>query len=402
MRRKALFYCPHSEKHIGALYRSIALAQKLSDTLDVTILLDKDTPIFIDVPEPINLVYLPSLSVDPDSEVLDSGKSAELMKCIIERRDVILDVFEQMRPRVVIVSKFPFKQQRLRGEALPMIERARNDMYGECLVVCTTDSIMVDESADGEKRADLAAELLDRYFDFIIALSDPVFARLDEFFKPKHALHTPRYHTGFVVTDDRERWIGGIGKEILVSAGNGYDGGVLFRTAVAAHRVLWPVSAMPMKIVTGPRLSEDEFWNLVERADSVDGLEVTRVVGSLRAEMARARCSVSQCDYHTALNAITTQTPSLFVPCKEKMRGEQVVRAQRLVYWGAGRLLMPHHLNVASLTNEINQLLHFEQRKIRFDMDGAAKAAKLIDTALRFGSISPESSRPGTDYRPPR
>jgi len=113
--------------------------------------------------------------------------------------------------------------------------------------------------------------------------------------------------------------------------------------------------------------------------------------------MAKARCSVSQCGYHTALDVITTQTPSLFVPCMDSQRSEQIVRAQRLVYWGAGRLLLPHHLNSASLTNEINQLLHVQPRKIRFDTNGAENATRLIDKALHYGDSAQESSHLATD-----
>ena len=111
-------------------------------------------------------------------------------------------------------------------------------------------------------------------------------------------------------------------------------------------------------------------------AEGIENIEVVRIVDSMRAEIAKARCSVSQCGYHTALNAISTRTPSLFVPCEDSQRGEQTVRAQRLVYWGAGRLLMPRHLNTASLTNDIYELLQLQPRKVRFDMDGAANAAR--------------------------
>ena len=70
---------------------------------------------------------------------------------------------------------------------------------------------------------------------------------------------------------------------------------------------------------------------------------------------------------------------------------------QRLVYWGAGRLLLPHHLNSASLTNEINQLLHVQPRKIRFDTNGAENATRLIDKTLHYGDSAQESSHLATD-----
>lgn len=394
----ALIHCCRSEKHIGSLHRAVALAAELSESLDVTILLDENTPIFVDVPKSSNLVYLPPLRVDPDSNVFDFSRSGQLRESIIRRRDVVLEVFGRLKPGLVVVDNFPFNQHRLRGEVLPMIERAHNGVYGESLVVGTTDAIMVDDSASGDNRADLAASLLEKYFDLVIVQSDPVFARLEEFFNPRNLPLTPIYHTGFVVPDDRARWLDGSpGADILVSAGDGRYGGVLFRTAIEAQRILWPVSQFSMKIVTGPRLPEDEYRDLVRQAEAVASVEIVRVVDSMRAETARARCSVSQCGYHTALNSISTQTPSLFVPCQHSRRGEQIVRAQRLVYWGAGRLLMPHHLNAASLTNDIYQLMQLLPRKIRFDMDGAANAARLIQRAMHMDSIGPLSASLSTD-----
>lgn len=396
--KNALIYCCRSEKHIGSLHRAIALAAELSESLDVTILLDENTPMLVDVPESTQLVYLPPLRVDPDSNVFDFTRPERLRESLIQRRDVILEVFEKLKPRLVVVDNFPFHQHRLRGEVLPMIERAHNGVYGESLVVGTTDSIMVDESAKSEDRADVAAALLEKYFDLVIVQSDPVFARLEEFFRPHNTSLTPIYHTGFVMpAEPVKSRLGDQATDILVSAGDGRYGGTLFRTAIEAQRVLWPVSRLSMKVVAGPRLPEDEYAELARKADDAEGVELVRIVDSMRAEMAQARCSVSQCGYHTALNAISTQTPSLFVPCQQSQRAEQIVRAQRLVYWGAGRLLMPHHLNAASLTNDIYQLLQLQPRRISFDMDGAANAARLIERAMHLGTVGEVPGSLSTD-----
>ncbi len=394
MKKNALMYCCRSEKHAGHLQRSIEVARKLSESLNVTILVDEEDPVLVNVPESVHLQSLPALPVDPDSNIFDFGRSEKFKASIIARRDLILATFEELRPRVVIIDNFPFNQHRLRGEVLPLIERAHNGVYGESLVVCTTDGIMIDESTKGEHRADKAAALLAKYFDMVIVQSDPVFARLEEFFHPQDTLQTPLYHAGFVVPEHSDTPLVGAdgGDTILVSAGDGRYGGVLFRAAVDAQRVLWPVSGRPMKIVAGPRLPEDEWQDLLVRTKGMDGLVLTRLVDDLRAEMARSRCSVSQCGYNTALYAITTETPSLFIPCQDSQRREQIVRAQRLVYWGGGRLLMPHHLNSASLTHEINQLLQFQPRSIHVDTDGAANTANLIDRAMHLNDIGSISS----------
>jgi predicted glycosyltransferase len=404
MKKNAMMSCCRSEKHIGHMQRSIEVARELSDSFNVTILVDDEGPMLIDVPASVRIQSLPALPVDPNSNVFEFGRSAQFRERIIERRNRILETFEDLKPRVIIIDNFPFHHHRLRGELLPLIERAHNGIYGDSLVVCTTDGIMIDDSANSDTRADKAAQLLDKYFDMVIVQSDPVFARLEEFFHPRDTLQTPVYHAGFVSPeqgDTPSRRTSESSGEILVSAGDGRYGGVLFRAAVEAQRVLWPVSERPMKIVAGPRLPEDEWRDLLIATKGMDGLVLTRLVDNLRAEMAFSRCSVSQCGYNTALNSITTQTPSLFIPCQDNQRREQIARAQRIIYWGGGRLLMPHHLNSASLTYEINQLLQFQPRRIRFDTDGAANAVNLIERAMHLNDMGSNQASLITDGRPP-
>jgi len=361
------------------------------------LLVDGDRPPYeIDVPKSVRLVDIQAASATNESPDRD-GEAESPNEVVIARRKVILSEFELLKPRVVIVDGFPFSQQQRRGELLPLIERARNGIYGESLVVCTTDAIVIDELAGSEGRADVAAAVLEKYFDLIIVQSDPVFARLEEFFRPRNTLHTPSYHTGFVLSEPGslpEPGDEGGKAPILVSAGDGRHGGVLFRAAIETQRVLWPVTTRPMRLIAGPRLAENEYQELLARANGMRDVSITRRVENLAAEMSRAHCSVSQCDYAVALSTISTRIPSLFVPCQGSQHQEQMVRAQRLAYWGAGRLLLPHHLNSASLSNEISQLQHLEVRMIRFDTSGAAKAAKLIDRALHSGDAGSRTMHP--------
>ena len=403
MTRSALMYCCRSETQLGHLRRAMEVARKLSETFDVTVLLGDAAPRDIEIPDGVETVVLPALGMDLETNVIDIGRSKELRERIVARRDAMIRVFERLKPRVVAIENFPFTQHGLRGEVLPLVERARNGVYGESLVVCMTDGILIGSTEKEESRADVAAELLDRYFDMVVVQSDPVFARLEEFFQPRNTLHTPLYHTGFVTRESgtvpasRDLALG----TVLVSAGDGEHGGPLYRAAIEAQKILRPTLPMPMKIVAGDHLPEDEWQLLLELGDNVKDLIIERSVPDLRSEMASASWCVSQCGYNTAVNAIDTRTPSLFVPSSIGGRQEQLVRAQRLVYWGAGRLLMPHHLNGASLANEIQQLTKFEPRQIYFDLNGAANAAHLISQVVYHNDYTAVSTRPSTENSRP-
>jgi predicted glycosyltransferase len=403
MKKSALMYCCRSAKRSGNLGRTVELARKLSESFEVTVLMGDAVPGRIDFPDNVRTVLLPVLGIDPDSNVFDIRRSQELLELIKARRNILVREFERIRPRVVAIEDFPFRQHALRGEILPLVERARNGVYGESLVVATTDGILADDPERDESYGDETARLLDKYFDMVIVHSDPVFARIEEFFQPQNSVRVPVYHTGFVASDsDAQAADATIAPDtVLVSAGHGESGGPLYRAAAEAHRILGSTLLLPMKIVTGEGLPEAEWQDLLALAAESPDLTVERTLPDIAAALGAARWSVSQCEYGSAVHTMQTRTPSLFVPSGSADRHAQIVRAQRLVYWGAGRLLLPQHLNGASLANEIQELMRFLPRRIHFDLNGAANAANLIYRAAYRKDIANEMAKPmSEDQRP--
>ena len=396
-------YCCRSGKRSGNLRRTIEVARKLSDSFDVTVLMGEAIPGRIEFPDNVETVLLPSLGIDADTNVFDISRSQELRDIIIARRNVLIREFERLKPRVVAIEDFPFRQHALRAEVVPLIERARNGVYGDALVVGMTDGILADDAEREDAYRDHTARILDKYFDMVIVQSDPVFARIEEFFQPQNVVNVPVYHTGFVSTGDGVQPADpAIAPDtVLVSAGDGEHGGALYRAAVEAHKILGSTLLLPMKIVAGRGLPEDEWRDLVARSADSPDLTVERTVPDIGGALTAARWSVSQCEYSTAVHTMQTRTPSLFVPSGVGDRQVQTVRAQRLVYWGAGRLLLPHHLNGASLANEINELMRFQPRRMHFDLNGAVNTATLITQAALNRDFTAEIARPASDDKRP-
>jgi len=396
-------YCCRSAKRSGNLRRTIEVARKLSDTFDVTVLMGDAIPGRIDFPKDIRTVLMPSLGIDPDNNVFDIRRSEELRELVKLRRNILVREFERLKPRVVAIEDFPFRQHTLRGEILPLVERAHNGVYGDSLVIALTDGILADDVDRDDSHRDQAAKLLDKYFDMVIVQSDPVFARIEEFFQPQNVMRVPVYHTGFVSGGDgAQPGDSTIAPDtVLVSAGDGTHGGPLYRAAVEAHKILGSTLLLPMKIVAGEGLPEDDWQDLAARAEEWPDLTVERSHPDFGAALAAARWSVCQCDYGTAVHTMQARTPSLFVPSGNGDRQTQIVRAQRLVYWGAGRLLLPQHLNGASLANEIHELLRFQPRRMHFDLNGAANVANLIVQAAHQKDFLSEVARPVSDDRRP-
>ena len=379
------------------------VARKLSDSFEVTVLMGDAIPGRMEFPDNIQTVLLPSLGIDPDTNVFDIHRSQELREIIKARRNVLIREFERLKPRVVAIEDFPFRQHALRGEILPLVERAHNGVYGETLVVAMTDGILADDAERDDAHRDQTAQLLEKYFDMVIVQSDPVFARVEEFFQPQNVMRVPIYHTGFVSSEQGAQPADpAIAPDtVLVSGGDGEHGGPLYRAAIEAHKILGSTLLLPMKIVTGHGLPEDEWQDLVAAAEESPDLTVERTLPDIGAALTAARWSVSQCEYSTAVHTMQTRTPALFVPAGSSDRHAQIVRAQRLVYWGAGRLLLPQHLNGASLANEINELMRFQPRRMHFDLNGAVNAANLIYQAAYKKDIASDLAQPMSDDKRP-
>ncbi len=380
MNKAVLMYCCRSAGNTSDKSRALRLAHQLSDEFNVTIVLENRFLDALEIPSGVACVTLPAFDVDPGSDEFDISALPDLRDRLISRRDTLLETFERLKPRICLVESFPFEMHRLRGEVLPLVERARNGVYGESLVVALTDGILGAPEADSERDADEAGRILNRYFDLVLVRSDPVFARLEEFFRPKNAIDIPTYHVGFMSRVERGPAPAHAPGEnqLLVSAGDGRHGGRLFRAAVEAHKILWPVNPIHVRIITGERLPDDDWQVLLRNAADAPSVSISRSSADFRRDIELASWSISQCSYDTAVDVLSTDTPSLFVPSTAPGKADQLARAQRLVYWGRGRLMPERLVNGASLATEINELASLNVRPATFDLNGAMTAASLL------------------------
>lgn len=392
MPKEALMYCCRNTPGTGCAQRALALASELSEQFEVTMLLTEQATETLAAPDSVKLVYLPAL--DTDGEL----NGAHLFE-IGERLDLLLRIFDNLRPRVLAIEGFPFVDFPLHEAFLGLVKEARSGRYGESLVACLTDGILANNAPNNESLADRTGDTLDRYFDIVIVRSDPVFARLEEFFSPQNNVHTPLYHTGFIAQDhiDYAPFAARSRNGIVVSAGDGLGGMALYKSAIEAHRILQQILPIPMTIITGRRLCEDSWQALQSLADGQSALTLRRSSPNLAAELAAAQLCICQCDYNMAVDVMRTRTPSIFVPNTDMYHREQIERARRMVYWGAGRLLMPRHLNAASLVNEIHQLTKIEPQRVNFDLNGAQNVAQLLADIVYHKNYTPISRVQYTD-----
>jgi len=368
-----LFYCQHS-LGIGHLTRSFALASALSACFRVVFLNGGRLPPGLPVPAGIELIDLPALGMDDGHTVVSRDGAHDVASAQSLRRDLIERAVRQHRPAVLLVELFPFGRKKFAGEILPMIRAARAQ---GARVACSLRDILVDARPDQQHHDDRARWLTDRYFDAVLVHADRSLAQLEDSFKPRLPLRTPVHYTGYVVPAREAAVAPRRGEHLLVSAGGGIVGDALFRGVLRARESLG--QPLPLRIVAGPFLPEAQWLALQQAAQGLPGVTLLRQVPDMVAEMRRARASVSQCGYNTALDIVVSGVPALVLPYATATENEQGERAARLSALGAMRCADAGVLaDPARMAGEIDALLRFAPRAAALDLDGAANSAACL------------------------
>ena len=374
-----LFYCQHS-LGIGHLTRSFALASALRQRFHVVFLNGGRLPAGLPVPHGIELIDLPPLGMDDGHVVVSRDAAIGVAEAQSRRRALIDAAVRRHRPAVLLVELFPFGRKKFAGEILPLIRAAKQQAGAPARVVCSLRDILVDSRRDQQHHDDRARWLADRYFDAVLVHSDPSFARLEESFRPRRAMRVPVHYTGYVVpARDGDAAGEPRGEHLLVSAGGGIAGKALFRSALQAFALLRERRRRPLalRLIAGPFLPEAAWLDLQQAARGVAGVELLRQVPDMVAEMRRARASLSQCGYNTALDIVVAGVPALVLPYATVTENEQASRAQRLAALGAMRCA-DAAIDARALARELDALRSFAPRAAALDLDGAQRSAQCL------------------------
>ena len=379
MKKPALLYYCQSTDGLGGLGPALAIARRLAHRFRVVILNGGPPQPATTIPQDVEIVQLPPLQPVAGTKRSARNTSMVWKRDQVTRAETIVSRFRALKPHVLLIETYPFGPRSLADELLPLIDAASGSPFNRPFIICSVKDIVSGNENGKEKQDDKSAKLLEKNFDAVIVHSDPSFSRFQEFFQPRNALTTPIYHTGFVMQDRKSASRRAIKeKRVLVAAGSGSTGMALCQAAAEAHRILWEVDHLPMTIVAGADIPQPDWKKLKLKVDGLPAIKLRRSVADLGAEFAKVRWAVCQSDYVTAIDVLASGVAALLVPAHENSLSEQTIRAQRLSNWRAAQMLMPRHLNDASLANGIHQLVKFRPLANSFNMDGAEITSNLV------------------------
>ena len=379
----SVVYCCLGPRSDHAILRALQTAEKLGEQFNVTLIVDRTTVTSTGLSGDLRLVEI-GQEIPAEAEAGSTNPpTADASPAPSTRRTRLLAKIEAIRPRVLLVDGIPFGRKSDADDIMSLIAKVRDRHSGEVMVAAISDSVMSDKFYYTDKEVDWCAKILNRYFDAVIVRSDPIFARFEEFFQPKIIVEIPVYHAGFVPPSEAKAdRLFGNRRGIAVLAGDGQHGPRLLQSSIEAQKILQRTTGEPMTIVVPGELSPAMKDELEGQAKDVPALTLKCNAAEEVFEMASARWCVCCCNERTAMHIVRSHTPTIIVPDAPRNQQENVERARRLVHWGAGRMLMPCHVNGASLANEMQQLMKFERRTARFNLRGADNIARLISQAV--------------------
>ncbi len=379
---KIVHYCQHV-LGIGHFFRSLEICKALEghEVYLITGGPRIDTPL----PPHVREVRLPGLMMDRDFKNLfttDDDRSVDQVKK--ERRQLLLQLFEEDPPDLFIVELYPFGRKAFRFELDPILQGIRNKELPRSRVVCSLRDILV------EKEEPLLYEkhvvsVLNRCFDALVVHADSSVIKLDETFSSIEDIAIPIVYTGFVtakpVPDARIRFRQQLGigeRELLVvaSAGGGRVGFPLLKAVMRAVRYTEKRNTLHLHVFAGPFMSEEEFERLKSVSDK--RMQVFRFTPDFLSYLVAADLSVSMTGYNTCMNILAAGVPALVWPFSRNR--EQRLRAEKLSRLATLKVLDDDDLEPAHLATIMDRALSRRSTTpVTIDLEGAANTARWLE-----------------------
>ncbi|MCE7028957.1 glycosyltransferase family protein [Jiella avicenniae] len=273
------------------------------------------------------VVQLPPVSIEgADFKTLydETGKPIDA-EWKARRTEALIDVYETVRPDVVLMEMFPFGRWRFRFELVPLMERAFRDAPRVKCVTSVRDILVATKHPE---RAQFAAELARRHLAAVLVHSDPKLFTFGETYPHAEEIADLVAYTGYV-TEAAERGPIEPNGRVVISAGGGAAAGRLLGTAIEARALCPPaIRDKVWHFLAGPRANEADYAALQAMAD--ERTVVERFTPSFQALLDGASLSISQAGYNTVMNLMRAKIPAVVVPYDDGEETEQAFRSKRM------------------------------------------------------------------------
>lgn len=322
---------------IGHLFRSLAIDRALAPA---TVHLTTGGPeVSLSLPENVRHHPMPALKMDSDFQTVSTvDLDADLESTWKAREKLLLEIFHEVHPEVILVEMFPFGRKRFARELLPMLI-ANKERRQPAITLCSVRDILVEkEDQDNFERKVL--KWLNPYFDGVLVHSDPDLIRLDQTFFRVQDIACPVWYTGYVAQgptiSDKHSARKALGLDadvpiILVSAGSGTVGSELLEASLEASLLLQKNLPHRLVMFTGPHAAADLRSRLDRLAHGHAHVFLSDFTSSFPDYVLASDLSISMAGYNTTMNLLSCGTTGLMYPFdqnrEQRMRLTALARA---------------------------------------------------------------------------
>jgi predicted glycosyltransferase len=381
---------------VGHLTRAAAIGRALAARRHKVTLASGGNPAPLVRLDNLNLVQLPPLHIAGTafSRLLDERGEAADPSLLAARRTQLLTVLQASTPDVVITELFPFGRRVLSDEYIELLTTARR-ARPRPLFLCSIRDILV--APTQRERIVAAHQRLNELYDGVLVHGDPEVVSLERSWPLDPTLTSRLYYTGYV--DDgatlQSLESGSAEGEILVSAGGGAAGRVLYATAVAAAAL---VADRPWRILVGGGVPQGDFESLQSRAPG--NVTVERARGDFRALLSRCAVSISQLGYNTAVDLLAARPRAIVVPFAEGGESEQLERAQCFAARGLLSVLSAKGLDPKALADAVRRSLSGPRpTPSGIRTDGLAETVRIVERLAASTNPSRVSHAPRAGWQ---
>lgn len=384
--QRLMFYCQHI-LGIGHLVRSLEIVRGLLNDFEIYFINGGEVIEGFEVPLGVNIINIPAIKTDSEFKELHIPDGFKTIDQVLEhRRDLLLQIFNQVQPAVLMVELFPFGRRRFSTELVPLMECAK---AADTKVVCSLRDIVVTKQ-DRTRHEEKICRLMNQYFDLLLIHGDREFMPLETSFSRVADLNCEVHYTGYVAQQDSEDQLvlRAARPLILTSVGGGRFGHELLDCVAAASALLEDKIPHQIRMFTGP-FSPDEVYNrLCKVSQHRSNLIVDRFTPHLLQYMRQAELSISMAGYNTTLNVLTTEVRSMLLPFTGNDDQEQKMRSERLEELGIVSVIHPEELNPERFAQKVIACLQQTPSSATFDMQGVEKTAQLVRAIVQKQTVS--------------
>ncbi len=395
-----LFFYSQPSRSLGALRHSLGLADSLSQSFRVTLVLGSPIPDGVVTPANVLVRELPPTTLTDDGSIETLDRRRDLDQTLELRRDKLLDLFISTSPEVLLIDRFPLELITLASELVPLIETA---LARDTVPVMACSVRNPDDVGEAAFANQDTLELLDSCFDMLLVHTDPSHVNIQDRSPEAVKLPIQILHTGFVdlseLGSDSTATPPNPTPEVLVSGGSGHDSATLLKLAALEHSRLWGEEGLETRIVTGPSISEETWKELRRLTRSSRHVRLQRSVENLVPLLTQAEVVVGEGGFNASLDVLQNSTPAVIVP-RRQPGGSRARQARRLEREGQAVVVEPWQLDGKSLLKAVQKARYSNPPEPGYDMEGGITTTRILSEylgqRLPLDEEARSSSRTGT------